>query len=69
MSAEFGDTTKSLALQKADRRVERSIAVDLVRVAGVIAIVVAHNWDQRLWAHTWFYTWHVPVFFVITGYL
>jgi acyltransferase len=30
---------------------------------------MAHNWDQRLWAHTWFYTWHVPVFFVITGYL
>jgi fucose 4-O-acetylase-like acetyltransferase len=47
----------------------RSVAVDLVRVVGVIAIVVAHNWDPRIWAHTWFYTWHVPVFFIITGYL
>ena len=47
----------------------RSVAVDLVRVVGVVAIVAAHNWGERPWAHPWFYTWHVPVFFVITGYL
>ncbi|WP_187290436.1 acyltransferase family protein [Curtobacterium sp. B18] len=55
----------------ADRqsRPDRSVAVDLVRVVGVIAIVAGHTWDQRHFAQAGLYTWHVPVFFVLTGYL
>ncbi|MFJ4297483.1 acyltransferase family protein [Curtobacterium sp. NPDC089689] len=48
---------------------DRSVAVDLVRVIGVIAIVAGHTWDQRHFAQAGIYTWHVPVFFVLTGYL
>jgi len=47
----------------------RSVAVDLVRVIGVVAIVAGHTWDQRHFAQAGIYTWHVPVFFVLTGYL
>lgn len=49
--------------------VDRSVAVDLVRVVGVVAIVAGHTWDQRHFAQAGIYTWHVPVFFVLTGYL
>jgi acyltransferase len=43
----------------------RAAAVDAVRVIGVVAIVVGHTWnfDYAL------YTWHVPVFFFLSGYL
>ncbi|WP_083420836.1 acyltransferase family protein [Curtobacterium sp. MCBA15_009] len=51
------------------RGAERSVAVDLVRVIGVVAIVAGHTWDQRHFAQAGLYTWHVPVFFVLTGYL
>lgn len=43
----------------------RSLGVDLVRAAGIVAIVLGHIWPTR----NVFYTWHVPVFFVLTGYL
>ncbi|WP_345969002.1 acyltransferase family protein [Curtobacterium luteum] len=48
---------------------QRSVAVDLVRVIGVVAIVAGHVWDQRHFAQAGLYTWHVPVFFLLTGYL
>lgn len=51
------------------RHADRSVAVDLVRVIGVVAIVAGHTWDQRHFALAGLYTWHVPVFFVLTGYL
>lgn len=47
----------------------RSVALDLVRVVGVVAIVAGHTWGAQTWAHTWLFTWHVPVFFIVTGYL
>lgn len=47
----------------------RSVAVDAVRVLGIIAIVAGHAWDVRPFAQAGFYTWHVPVFFFLTGYL
>lgn len=48
---------------------DRSTAIDIVRVLGIVAIVVGHVWGNEEWAKSWLYTWHVPVFFVITGYL
>jgi len=51
------------------RTAKRSIAVDAVRVVGVVAIVAGHNWGGREWVNPLLYTWHVPIFFVITGYL
>lgn len=47
----------------------RSVAVDALRVIGVIAIVAGHNWGGREWVNPYLYTWHVPIFFVVTGYL
>lgn len=47
----------------------RSVAVDAVRALGLVAIVAGHTWDVRHFAQVGFYTWHVPVFFFLTGYL
>jgi fucose 4-O-acetylase-like acetyltransferase len=47
---------------------ERSAGVDAVRVLGVIAVIAGHVWASGPIPH-WVYPWHVPVFFVITGYL
>lgn len=40
-----------------------------MRVLGVVAIVAGHTWDVRHFAQAGLYTWHVPVFFFLTGYL
>ncbi|MDR1393108.1 MAG: acyltransferase family protein [Bifidobacteriaceae bacterium] len=46
---------------------KRSAGLDLVRVVGVVAIVAGHS--LRGWTYPWLFTWHVPVFFVLSGYL
>ncbi len=53
----------------ADTSAGRSVAVDAVRALGLVAIVAGHTWDVRHFAQVGFYTWHVPVFFFLTGYL
>lgn len=47
---------------------ERSGAIDLVRVVAVAAIVAGHAWTREATAEL-LYTWHVPVFFLLSGYL
>lgn len=51
------------------RRASRSHAIDLVRVLGVTAIIAGHTWVNAEWVSRWLFTWHVPVFFIISGYL
>jgi fucose 4-O-acetylase-like acetyltransferase len=46
----------------------RSGAIDLVRIIAVAAIVAGHAFTREVTAD-WLYTWHVTVFFVISGYL
>lgn len=46
----------------------RSAAIDAVRVVSVVAIVAGHVWTTDGVAR-WFFLWHVPVFFMLTGYL
>jgi len=46
----------------------RSGAIDALRVVGVVAIVAGHTWDNHL-IRVGIYTWHVPLFFFLTGYL
>lgn len=46
----------------------RSTGLDLVRLVGVLAIVVAHTFTSDT-VNVWTYSWHVPVFFVLSGYL
>jgi len=45
---------------------DRSGAIDAVRVLGITAVVAGHTLDPRL--APLFYTWHVPIFFVLVGY-
>ncbi|RNE59095.1 acyltransferase family protein [Cryobacterium tepidiphilum] len=46
----------------------RSHAIDLVRLIGIVAIVAGHS-STSAWVSPWLFSWHVPVFFVISGYL
>ncbi len=46
----------------------RSVSIDLLRVLGIAAIVAGHVWDN-LFTREAIYTWHVPLFFFLTGYL
>ncbi|MCI4658249.1 acyltransferase family protein [Cryobacterium sp. ZS14-85] len=46
----------------------RSAAIDALRVVGTIAIVAGHTWDIPL-VRASIYSWHVPIFFFLTGYL
>ena len=46
----------------------RSSGVDAVRVLGVAAVVLGHVWQHGL-ARDLTYSWHVPVFFFLSGYL
>ncbi|GAA1760269.1 acyltransferase family protein [Luedemannella helvata] len=45
----------------------RSVGVDAVRVLGLLAVVAGHVYDREV--RLLLYPWHVPVFFVISGYL
>ncbi|BAH53759.1 acyltransferase family protein [Rhodococcus opacus] len=46
----------------------RRLDLDIIRVIGVIAVVAGHAWDSE-WIHRLLYPWHVPVFFILAGYL
>lgn len=46
----------------------RSAAIDAVRVLAIVAIVVGHVWTDGRFDRL-LYSWHVPVFFFLTGYL
>lgn len=48
--------------------IPRSVGIDAARIIGLVAIVVGHVWTDDSVAR-WLYPWHVPVFFIVTGYL
>jgi fucose 4-O-acetylase-like acetyltransferase len=47
----------------------RAVGIDLVRVLGVLAIIAGHVWYTSDLAHLLTYSWHVPVYFLLGGYL
>lgn len=47
--------------------VQRSASLDALRVLGLIAVVVGHVWADE--TRLSIYTWHVPLFFFLSGYL
>jgi fucose 4-O-acetylase-like acetyltransferase len=48
---------------------QRSAAIDLIRVLAMIAVVAGHVWASEPVVRSLVYSWHVPVFFFLTGYL
>lgn len=44
----------------------RSAAIDVLRVIGIVAIVFGHVWDSG--SRLLVYPWHVALFFFLTGY-
>ncbi|HEY0258754.1 MAG TPA: acyltransferase family protein [Lacisediminihabitans sp.] len=56
-------------LQSAQRgSSSRSAAIDAARVLGIVAVVAGHVWGDTA-VGTVVYPWHVPLFFLLTGYL
>lgn len=47
----------------------RDAGIDLVRVLGLIAVVVGHVYATVPLVRELTYSWHMPVFFFLTGYL
>lgn len=47
---------------------QRSGALDAVRILGIVAVVAGHVFEGAA-VTKGLYTWHVPVFFFLTGYL
>lgn len=52
----------------ADIRV-RSAAVDAVRIVGIAAVVACHVWTEPEWSRKFLFSWNVPIFFFLSGYL
>lgn len=48
---------------------QRSSAIDTLRVIGIVAIVAGHVWWDNPWVRDALYSWHVPIFFFLSGYL
>lgn len=46
----------------------RSVGIDAVRVLGIAAVIFGHVYTGPV-THQFIYAWHVPLFFVLTGYL
>ncbi|MEU5947789.1 acyltransferase [Micromonospora sp. NPDC047465] len=45
----------------------RSVGIDTLRIVGLAAVVVGHVWIDDT-TRAVIYTWHVPLFFILTGY-
>ncbi|RJT80905.1 acyltransferase [Arthrobacter cheniae] len=55
-------------LARADKGTsQRSGAIDFIRVLGIVAVVAGHVWSSDL-VRNLLYTWHVPLFFFLSGY-
>ena len=47
----------------------RERGLDAVRVLAMLAIVTGHLWTASPWVRPVLFTWHVPIFFFLAGYL
>jgi fucose 4-O-acetylase-like acetyltransferase len=48
--------------------VPRSPAIDTLRIAFMCLVVAGHTWTQP-WLHVYLWTWGIPTYFALTGYL
>ncbi|TDX78318.1 fucose 4-O-acetylase-like acetyltransferase [Rathayibacter sp. PhB151] len=47
----------------------RSVSIDVVRILGIVAVVACHVWTAPDWSRRALFTWNVPLFFFLSGYL
>jgi acyltransferase len=45
------------------------VGIDALRIVAIAVVVVAHVWTDNYALRLASYTWHVPVFFFLSGYL
>lgn len=47
----------------------RSVQIDVIRVVAMMAVVASHLWGSYDVVRALTFSWHVPIFFFLTGYL
>lgn len=61
------DTSRP-ASDQTDVGTGRDVGLDAARLVGIVAIVAGHTWPMG-WVGDAVFPWHVPLFFMLTGYL
>lgn len=46
----------------------RSAGIDLLRILGIVAVIAGHVWTDSTVVNKLTYSWHVPLFFFLSGY-
>ena len=47
----------------------RNSAIDIVKGVGILAVIVGHCIPYDCWAYKFIYTFHMPLFFIVAGFL
>jgi fucose 4-O-acetylase-like acetyltransferase len=55
-------------MREKDQAKPRNSSIDLLRVAGTVAIVATHAFADFPWSRPLLYTWQVPLFFILSGF-
>ena len=46
----------------------REIAFDIMKGIGILLVIVGHSTYPPGWIHTWIFSFHMPLFFLVAGY-
>jgi fucose 4-O-acetylase-like acetyltransferase len=47
---------------------ERDHRIDNARALGILLVVLGHVWSAPPWLHKWILSFHMPFFFILSGY-
>lgn len=50
-----------------DNRSSRLDEIDVMRGFGILLVVIGHVWPVGTWIHSFIYSFHMPLFFIISG--
>ena len=48
---------------------QRNQSIDIAKAVGIILMVVGHFNGLPLWFEKWIFSFHMPLFFILSGYL
>ena len=50
-------------------KVQRNQSIDIAKAVGIILMIVGHFNGLPLWFEKWIFSFHMPLFFILSGYL
>jgi len=48
---------------------DRDYRIDNARALGILLVVLGHVWSAPPWLHKWILSFHMPFFFILSGYM